>query len=38
VAESLGMPVGTVKSRVHRARDSLASVLSDELRKGSNEN
>jgi len=34
VAETLGLPVGTVKSRVHRARDSLATTLTAEEREG----
>jgi RNA polymerase sigma-70 factor (ECF subfamily) len=38
VAETMGIPVGTVKSRVHRARDTVARVLTDEVQEGNNEN
>jgi RNA polymerase sigma-70 factor (ECF subfamily) len=38
VAETMDVPVGTVKSRVHRARDSVARVLADEYEEGNNEN
>ena len=38
VAETMGIPVGTVKSRVHRARDTVARVLTDEIQEGNNEN
>ncbi|MGH2750421.1 MAG: RNA polymerase sigma factor [Actinomycetota bacterium] len=38
VAESLDVPVGTVKSRVHRARDVVARLLSEDLREGNGEN
>jgi DNA-directed RNA polymerase specialized sigma24 family protein len=34
----MDVPVGTVKSRVHRARDSVARVLADEYQEGNNEN
>ncbi len=38
VAETMGIPVGTVKSRVHRARDSVARALADEMQAGNSEN
>jgi RNA polymerase sigma-70 factor (ECF subfamily) len=38
VAETMGIPVGTVKSRVHRARDTVARVLTDEIQEGNHEN
>lgn len=38
VAESMDVPVGTVKSRVHRARDVVARLLSEEVREGNGEN
>jgi RNA polymerase sigma-70 factor, ECF subfamily len=37
VAETMGIPVGTVKSRVHRARDTVARVLTDEIQEGNHE-
>lgn len=38
VAETMRIPVGTVKSRVHRARDTVARVLTDEIQEGNHEN
>jgi RNA polymerase sigma-70 factor, ECF subfamily len=38
VAETMDVPVGTIKSRVHRARDSVARVLADDYQEGKNEN
>jgi len=37
VAETMGVPLGTIKSRVHRARDSVARLLTDELQEGKHE-
>jgi RNA polymerase sigma-70 factor, ECF subfamily len=37
VAETMNIPVGTVKSRVHRARDSVARLLADEYQEGDSE-
>jgi len=34
VGETLGIPVGTVKSRVHRARDTVATTLNAEEQEG----
>jgi DNA-directed RNA polymerase specialized sigma24 family protein len=33
VAEAIGVPVGTVKSRVHRARDAVANALTGQPRE-----
>ncbi len=38
VAETMGIPLGTVKSRVHRARNLVARVIADEYLEGNNEN
>ena len=37
VAEAMRLPVGTVKSRVHRARELLARALTDDFEESSNE-
>lgn len=37
VADAMRLPLGTVKSRVHRARELLAHALSDRIRETTNE-
>jgi RNA polymerase sigma-70 factor (ECF subfamily) len=33
IAEELGLSIGTVKSRIHRARESLRQLMGDEFRR-----